>query len=71
MHQKKGRLKICRNFMKCYKILQNTNKSNSLCMAGDMNPRVGNKPINFLLGTNGENTNKLEWKELDRICYRK
>jgi endonuclease/exonuclease/phosphatase family metal-dependent hydrolase len=32
------------------------NKNYILCVAGDMNARVGNKPIHFVLGTNGENT---------------
>jgi hypothetical protein len=41
-------------------ILKNTNKNDFLCVAGNMNARVGNKPINFVLGTNGENIIRME-----------
>jgi hypothetical protein len=37
-------------------ILQNMNKNDFLCVAGNMNARVGNKPLHFILATSGENT---------------
>jgi hypothetical protein len=51
MIQKKGGT---RNFMTHYKTVQKINKNYFVCVAGDMNARVGNKPLNFVLGTNGE-----------------
>jgi hypothetical protein len=37
-------------------VLQNTNKNDFLCVAGDMNATIGNKPRHFVSGTNGEKT---------------